>query len=158
MAEHSKMTIADAQAAFAEFSTRVERFGETSAAGMFAVHFSDGMIPNTHLNVQFLTKGRFGEADPVFEAVRVLSGRKLAAPDGQRTDHVNITNNIMDAVHQYGQAMAALGKDEAAGKDVMDARKHVSKTWGDVRMLVLLSFKKEWAAAAPNDTEGDRDG
>ena len=61
----------------AEFSKRVKRFGETSAASMFS--HGEINLPTGLINVQFCMTGTYGDADAIFEAIRVLAGHKLPA-------------------------------------------------------------------------------
>lgn len=75
--KRSRLTEAQAIEAIKLFCNRVERQGETSDASMF--RDDSYVLPSGKINVQFLVHGNFGVAEDLFEAMHVLSERKLPA-------------------------------------------------------------------------------
>jgi len=71
--KRSTMTEADCLEALRAFSGKVRRHAETSAS---AFHEE---LPRERLTVAFEIEGNFGDGDDLFEAIRVMSGRKLPA-------------------------------------------------------------------------------
>lgn len=65
------MTRANCLKALEAFSKRVYRFAETSEVPTF------GETPKGNVCVVLSVEGRFGVADDLFEAIRVLGGFKL---------------------------------------------------------------------------------
>lgn len=81
--ERSEMSIIDCQKAVVDLAKRVQRMGESSHVGMFGTTADPNeQAPPDCLTLMLQTKGRFGDNERFFEAIRVLRGWKLPRKDG----------------------------------------------------------------------------
>ncbi len=82
--KRSEMKRRDCIKALDAFAVRVERMIESSDG----CHFSGPNVVNNtcqpgFITVSFLVRGSFGAGDDLHEAIRILSGHKIAADDAR---------------------------------------------------------------------------
>jgi membrane protease subunit (stomatin/prohibitin family) len=78
--KRSDMTINDCIKAISTFAKKVEKFMETSDGSTFSHRVKRNnmvFMPDGQINVAFAVKGKYGVAEDLFEALRVLGEHKL---------------------------------------------------------------------------------